>query len=348
MLYEDQTPEAIEARVLARIGARMDTREGSFARDIAAPVCTELAGFYQSLNAVVPIAFVDETSGEYLERRAGEFGLTRKPGTRARAALYFKGTAGVKLSAGTSFFTADGLEFLLERTVLLTGRDDTGTAEAAEPGAAYNTGEGAICRMARTAPGLASFTSGAAAGGTDPEAPAALLERLNLRRQKPAASGNPWHYIQWALEVNGVGAAKVLPLWDGPGTVKVLIVDGRRRPAAAEIVSAAAAHIEDERPIGAEVTVESAQGAPLSFAAEVTLEEGCTAEAARAAWQANLEAWLREISFEQYTVSYNRAAYLLLAVEGVQDFSQLTLNGGTESLHLEGHQVPVLEGVAVT
>ena len=50
---------------------------------------------------------------------------------------------------------------------------------------------------------------------------ARFYEKVRL----PATSGNAYHYQQWALEVSGVGAAKVFPLDNGPGTVGILVVD---------------------------------------------------------------------------------------------------------------------------
>ena len=44
-----------------------------------------------------------------------------------------------------------------------------------------------------------------------------ILKKVSL----PATSGSKYHYIQWAKEINGVGNAKCLPLWNGNGTVKL-------------------------------------------------------------------------------------------------------------------------------
>ena len=54
--------------------------------------------------------------------------------------------------------------------------------------------------------------------GTDDEVDDNLRDRLAIRVQKQATSGNAYHYEQWALSVPGVGAVKVIPVWDGPNT----------------------------------------------------------------------------------------------------------------------------------
>ena len=64
--------------------------------------------------------------------------------------------------------------------------------------------------------------------GTDTESDEALRQRFDVKAQLPVTSGNANHYIQWALEVPGTGAAKAIPLDTGPGTVTVLVVDDKK------------------------------------------------------------------------------------------------------------------------
>lgn len=96
--------------------------------------------------------------------------------------------------------------------------------------------------------GLTDYHSEAAAGGTDAESDAALLARIRERVQRPPTSGNGYQYRQWAMEIPGVGNAKVVELPGGPGTVGVTLVDSNDRAPSEEIVEAVEAHIEEERP----------------------------------------------------------------------------------------------------
>lgn len=349
-MFENQTPEAIKARVLASINQSqgVSPMAGGFADGVVGPFSEEQSKVYLSLDAVPSMVYVDEYSGGYIDLRCAEYGITRKAGTRARAAVTLTGAAGTVVPAGTVFLTAGGLEFgLLEGVELGADGTAAGTVEAAREGAAYNIEAGALTRMYVNLQGLDRYTNGAAEGGTDAESDAALCRRFYDYLQKPATSGNVYHYERWALEVDGVGACRVTPLWDGPGTVKVLIVDANREPATAEIVTACAAHIEEQRPIGATVTVKSAEGLRVDVSAEVSIDPSTTLEAVRAAFEANLDAYVKELAFESYTLLYNRIAYLLLSVPGVRDFAALTVNGGTASIAIGAEQVPVLGTVSV-
>ena len=358
-MFEDRTPETIKREVLEAVAAdgraEVSTIEGSYTDVLVGPLALEQSKVYQALSAVLAIAFPDEGSGGYIDLEGGKYGIYRKAGTRARADMTLSGRAGVIVPAGTVFCTQDGLEFALLEDILLSGGTDACTVEAVEAGSAYNVGAGELSQLLQTIPGLESWDNAAADGGTDEESDAALFSRIDAYRKRPATSGNPAHYEQWASEVDGVGAAKTLPTWDGPGTVKVLLVDSTLGPVAEHIVANAAAHIEEERPIGPVVTVESAQAVQIDVAATVTLDSSVTLPQVTTAFSAALEAFLKSLLLTAWrdrrgktvTIPFNRVAYLLLAVPGVLDYSALTLCSGNENITLTETQIPSLGEVRI-
>lgn len=347
-MFESITPESIKAAILAEAGDSLETREGSFLDSMAGPAAVEIWKVYQAMNAVISIAFPDESAGGYLDLEGAKYGITRKPGTRARCTMTLTGTAGSTIPAGTVFLTLEGLEFALLEDVLLTGGSDTGTAEATEIGSGYNVEAGAITRMVTTMTALSAWTNASATGGTDQESDAALYERIRDFRSRQATSGNAYHYEQWAMEVAGVGGAKIFPLWNGAGTVKVVLVDADMEPASSEIVAAAAAHIEGERPIGATVTVAAAQSLSIHVAAKLTLDGSTTLPEVKAVFASELDAYLKTLAFRTSILRYNQVAYLLLSLPGVLDFTSLTLNGGTGNVSIGAEQVPALGEVTLT
>lgn len=346
-MFEDVTVESIKAAILTDAGAELETREGSFLDSMAGPAALEIWKVYQSLSALVSIAFPDDTSGGYLDIEGAKYGITRKSGTKARAVMTLSGTAGTVVPAGTVFLTSGSLEYTLLEAVALTGGADTGTVEAAEVGDEYNVEAGTITQMVVTIPGLSTWTNAAAEGGTDQETDDALYLRIEAYRSKPATSGNAYHYEQWALEVDGVGKVQVLPLADGPGTVTVLVADSNLEPAVETIVDAVAAHIEEERPIGAAVTVAAPEALAVAVAATVTIDGTTDLETVQAALEDSLSAYLKGLVFDAETILYNRVAYLLLSIDGVTDYSALTVNGGTANVSIPDGSIPVLGEVTV-
>lgn len=349
-MFESRTAEQIKRHLVEAVAANtgLTGEDGGFLDHLLGPVAMELWSYYQALDATLPIAFVDESSGGYIDRRCEEYGLTRKPGAKALAVMTLTGKAGTTVPKDTAFLSTAGLEFDLMADVILTGGTDKGKVEAVAEGTDYNVEAGSLTQMVVTLPGLETWTNAAAMGGADQETDAALVGRLNAYLQKPATSGNVYHYERWALEVMGVGACRVTPLWAGPGTVKVLLVGQEMEPVDATVVAAAAANIEEQRPIGATVTVKSAQGLAINVAAKVTVAGSTTPEQVKETLGKLLEEYLKSVAFVSDAVLYNRVGYLLLGIEGVSDYTALTLNGGTRNVAIGAEQVPVLGEVAIS
>jgi uncharacterized phage protein gp47/JayE len=149
--------------------------------------------------------------------------------------------------------------------------------------------------------------------------------------------------------VSGVGHVAVLPLWNGAGTVKVIVSDPDKLPLDDTIVEAVAAHIEKERPIGAEVTVVSVEGLSVDISATCTLEDGATADSVAQALSARLEELFAEMELGAgETIRYNRVLATLLALPGVVDYGEMTVNEDTANLTLTTDQVPILGTVTIS
>ena len=165
-----------------------------------------------------------------------------------------------------------------------------------------------------------------------------------------------------------MGSAKVVELPGGPGTVGVTLVDSNDRAPSEEIVEAVTAHIEEERPIGAAVTVTAAGEREVTVAAQVSLTGGAGAGAVQAAFRAAAQVagvvigddlhtliegkygavYYKPADDQPYTLLYNRVLALLLNVEGVENFASLTVNGGTADVTIQAGEIPVLGEVSVT
>ena len=64
-MYEDKTPEAIKAEILAAIrqSQGLSAMAGGFADGVAGPVAEQLSEAYRALEGVTSMLFVDESSG---------------------------------------------------------------------------------------------------------------------------------------------------------------------------------------------------------------------------------------------------------------------------------------------
>lgn len=351
--FDSLTPEGVQDMLRAFVEDELglSTAQGTLLQIILAPGAYVFWEGLQALRAQVPISFVDETSGSFIDKDAAGYGITRKPGTAASVTLTFTGSAGTTVPAGTLCVTQDGLGFATDEDLTL-GEDGSGTvtATADAVGTAYNVLAGAIVSTQQAVSGVTSLTNeAAAAGGTDPETDAALFARLDAYKKTPPTSGNDRHYHQWALEVNGVGAASVIRCWDGPGTVKVIIADMALHPVTEELRAEVAAYIETQRPVTAEVTVESAAGVPVEVSVTVETDGTVFKLDTERELTERLAEYLGEIAFaEGAEVVYNRVLALVMGLPGVTDCSGLTVNGGTANVPLDATQIPMLGTVTVS
>lgn len=96
-------------------------------------------------------------------------------------------------------------------------------------------------------------------------------ERFEIHIKNDKTSGNKHHFKFWALEVYGVYFAKVFPLWNGNGTVKVTISDEDNMPVSGEILTNCYNHISDVMPIGCDLTVSNIIPIDINIKATIKL-----------------------------------------------------------------------------
>ncbi len=342
-MYENQTYESILQRLLDAVPSDVQKSEGSFIYDALAPAALELAQVYVQMDNVLNLGFAPTSHGQYLDYRAVEHGINRKSAAKASGQVIISGLAGTIIPAGSIFATSGGLKFVTTTEVSIGVSGEIATAIVAEDaGIKGNVPGSTINQIPVSLLGVTSVNNPHPTyGGTDQENDSDLLSRLLEKVREPATSGNISHYKQWALEVPGVGDARVLPTWNGPGTVKVILIDSNKQPTTSQLVQMAAAHIEEVRPVGASVTVVSASEISINVATTVTLIAGAVISEVQSAFQTALVNYLQKIAFRQSYVSYAQVGTLLLDVPGVMDYSGFTLNGGTANILVNETQVAI-------
>lgn len=347
-MYENITVEDIKKDILTRYQGDAQTNEGGYTNDMISGIAYKIWITLQSLDKVIPIAFVDESSGEYIDKRCAEFGIERKPGQKAVTTLTITGTNGIEIEKGKIFVTDDGLEFETDDFVTIANGTVTVSATALDIGTKYNVLDGTITTQLSSSQGVNTVTNNQATGGTEKETDKSLLTRLLEHMRNPATSGNIAHYKEWALEVDGVGDVQVVPTWNGPGTVKVIIIGNDKKPVDETIINNCFQHIEENRPIGASVTVESAIGVEVNVNAVLIIDDTTTIHTVKTKFTEVLSEYLKTLAFQKTTVVYNRISHMLLDIQGVEDYTTLTINEATNNIELQGYEVPILGTMEVT
>ncbi|MCD9024307.1 baseplate J/gp47 family protein [Cohnella silvisoli] len=350
-MYETQTKAAILQRMLDASPADIDKRQGSVTNDLLSPASIELALAYTELDNVLSAGFADTASGPYLDLRANEYGLTRKTAVKSVGTLTFSGPNGTVIPTGTIASTGGTtpIYFVTTAAGTISGGVITVNAEAQSAGASGNVSINAINVLLGDLVGIVTVANSVNFdAGADQESNAALLARYLERARRPATSGNANQYHQWALEVPGVSDAKVYPVWSGPGTVKVVLLDDEKTAPAPSVVTEATAYIESQRPIGATVTVAGATEVAINVSVDVTLAPGATLPQVKALIESGVKAYLATLAFVDPLVRYTRIANVILDIPPIIDYVSLTVNGGTSNIPIADGSVAVLGTVTVT
>ena len=340
--------EQILQRLLDQISSEYDKTVGSFFYDVSKPLAIELEQTYAKLENILLNGFAITATGAYLDNKVAEQGLVRKPATKAEGAVYITGTPGTiipdgsKVASDNLIFSVFGAYELVDASTYVYVFCDTA-------GSVGNVPIGSIKKFPVTLTGLTGVTNlEAITGGYDTETDEELRQRYFDKVSAPVSSGNKYHYINWAKEVTGVGDVKVLPLWNGAGTVKVIIINSNRGVASQSLIDEVTAKIEDSRPIGANITVESAVPLSINVSATLTLLTSISLETVIPKIEALIGAYLKHTAFSQDYISYAHIGGAILSVDGVLDYTNLKVNNGTVNIAIDENEVAVLGEVVLT
>lgn len=362
-LFPDETEDAILTRMRAWANEGLDpalnadqwtdTREGSQWFIGVRPSVIELAKAYDLVGTeVVAAGMAVWAWGPYLDDHAEIQQLVRLAATPAEGSVTFSGPNGTFIDVGTTMSTepatpdADVPEF--ETTA--SGTISAGTLVlpivATEGGVAGDVSANAITVPSTPVPAGVTFTNPAATdGGTDVETDEALRLRV-VQAYQGKGAGTQRDYVRWAGDWSGVGRVTVIPLWDGPGTVKVIVTDANGQPVSAGVVNGLQADLDptavtgqgDGRaPIGATVTVATAVAFAITVAGTVFTEDGYTLDgsggtvAIRAAIIAALKRYIEAVQPGDEIV-FEKVRGIMVTVLGAHDVSGVLLNGATANV----------------
>ncbi len=359
-LTEDE--DTIHERMLSNF-QDVSTLEGDFIYDATRPTAEESAQLKQlGLQNNLKIAFPQTSYGEYLEWLGECKGVFKNQPTKSVGVITFIGIQGTIITKGTIVTTVatdekQSIEFELLETKTI-GENETVDikAECRIAGIIGNVSKGSISVLLGSINGIKSVNNKEDfKGGTDIEDEEHFRERVLVSEQEDRLSGASSDYIRWAKEVDGVGYAYVVPEWNGAGTVKVLILDKNRKAATQELIDKVQEYIyplnvegnrDGKAPIGAIVTIATPQTLLINVKASFVFLNGFSQETVLNILKNKIDKYLDKIDIGG-TVSYN-AIYaltgsMMLTDEGIQDFSNLTINDGTTNIILNDQVVGIGE-----
>lgn len=279
---------------------------------------------------------VDNLTGDELTRLVFQRkGTERKLATNSTGEIKIVDGNGT-IKQGDIFSSESGLQYIAMETKDVVS-DDYIKIKCVTAGSIGNVTKGSITQMPITIAGINNIINEEpTVGGEDEEKDDDLRERYYADLREPATSGNEYHYKQWAKEVEGVGEANVIPLWNGNNTVKVIIINSDRQVASEDLVSRVQKYIdpdskglgEGEAPTGAYCTVVTANAVPINIVLTgVTHTSTSTKSTIENAIKQKVIDYLKQIAFKQLFVSVAQISNIIMDSAGVTDYETFTVNG---------------------
>ncbi|MDO5123557.1 MAG: baseplate J/gp47 family protein [Eubacteriales bacterium] len=195
-------------------------------------ICGELYAIATNLEWVKRQLFVDEATGEYLDRHAESRGIVRKNAKKATSEVVFSITEpalfDIEIPKGTVVSTAGEsplrFETLRDCTISMGTTARMVEAVAMSPGKIYNVGAGKVTVVVTPPAGVEKVTNpDPFIGGEDAESDEDLRARIIESMKIPLTGANAEYYRALAMSVEGVTGACVVPKSRGLGTVDVYI-----------------------------------------------------------------------------------------------------------------------------
>ena len=347
-MFEDYTYEFILEEMLDRIPDTQDKREGSVIYDALAPAAVELANAYTQLDFILSQSFADTADREYLIRRAAERGITPYPATSA----VFKAVSSptiIEIPTGTRYSLGD-------YTYSVTAKNSDGEYQVTceQTGSAPNGFFGDLIPIDYIN-GLESITlTELLIPGEDEEETEVFRERYYESLNAQAYGGNVKDYKDKTNSIEGVGGVKVYPVWNGGGTVKLVIINSDYGVASKTLVQTVQDTIDPTQdgkgvglaPIGHVVTVVSCGSQTVNVGLHLTFADGYTFDGIKSQITDVIDKYLLELSktwadTTNLIVRISQIETRLLTITGITDISDTTLNDEMKNLTIDADNIPV-------
>lgn len=334
------TYEEILQRMLDRVSNDIDKREGSIIYDALAPCAAELAQLYVELEQFLNECFADTAGREYLIKRAAERGLYPKPATCAVLAARFN----TEVPLGTRF-SLDGLNYSVTA-------ENAVTCETA--GTEGNRHFGRLIPIDYVEGLETAEITSLLIPGEDDEDTEAFRSRYLSGLNTSAFGGNITDYKQKTCSLDGVGGVKVYPVWNGGGTVKMVIISSEYSAPSSELIEMVQNTIDPTgdgqgigiAPIGHIVTVEGVSAVAVNITATITYEDGWDYVSCKDYIEEAAEDYLAELRAQwadsgSIIVRISQLETRILGCPGVVDITDTELNGAEVNLTLGADEIPV-------
>ena len=354
--------------MLENVPDDIDQREGSVIYDALAPAAMVMAQQSLARANIIKQTYIKTAQDQFLDYRAEEHGTSRYAATQTEVKAKFLDSDGNTINnvqIGDQFASIG--ETPIFYTVQKINDDLTGELTADDPGTTANSYIGQILPVTSNDSLSWAEITEIVAPARDEETDDHLRDRLLKADDWIAYGGNITDYLAMLSKISEVGAGQVYPVWNGAGTVKLVIVDNNLMPASADLVKKVKNIIDPVdnesqgyglAPIDHQVTVVAPTPLKVNISATVNIDGTHGIDIVKAKIKTAIEEYFKLLRQSWNTIDaktgrgYSQTIYRskilsqIMMVDGVINSSVPTLNGSDQDIALvfnnQTSQLPVL------
>lgn len=335
-MFENMTFENILKNALDKVPSSFDKREGSVIYDALAPAAAEIAQLYIDIDFILKQTFADTADRAYLIMRANERGI--KPYEASYAVG--KGVFNIPVPIG-SRFSID----IYNYTVTELMSENTYKMVCETAGSSPNGYIGQLIPVEYIKGLTSAQLTEILIFGEDEEDTESFRKRYLSSFNSQAFGGNIQDYKNKTNSIQGVGGVKVYPVWNGGGTVKLVIISSEYTAPTDELIQNVQTIIDPVQnqgkglgisPIGHIVTVEGVTETTLNITTQITYTEGWSFEDIKDAVNDIIDSYFNELNsnwqdLNNIIVRISQLESRLLDIEGITDIAHTAFNGIEEN-----------------
>lgn len=331
----------------------VDTNQGSIYRDASDGHIIRVAKFFNDLNLVADIISINTCTGDILDERLKERGMERNPPADTPA-VYYVEFVGAEPEVG-DVVSCDGYFFTVEKVNerwAIRSSEETGTDM-------NHLVFGLPVIPERDVDNLISATlQELAIPAVDMEDDDSARERFINKISGPSENGNKAQIRSWCEALEGVGRARIIPLWKGEGTALGIIISTQGTKPTDAVVELVQETIdpgaegmgEGMATIGCHFTAIAVEEVKIDIVVNVFAQDS-TYQNIQEEIQAAAKDYLKGISLRSdasdIVVRYNSIGAIVAGISSIVDYDELLINGGTDNVVCTQYQVPVIGEVKV-
>lgn len=354
----------IHNRMMKNLPSDIDNMPGGFPYDFTRPTAiekSELINYH--LARTLMIAFPQYAWDDWLDLHGQQVHLTRHPAKKATGSITLTGTVGTEIAQGTIVCTpatenTPAIQYITNEDCTI-GDEGTVTVDitAMKGGKKYNIPANTICILAKPNKNIKSVTNKEAiTGGEERESNDDYYDRIAAEyANNMTYLGNDSDYVRWAKEA-GAGDCIVVGAADGPGTVKLVLIDRNGQPANESLIKDVYDYIvsPDDRTARLLPTACAKLSCVAATTVKITYEcTGLTLDDTTDIEQVKKEfktavAKVYDKAKNDSLLRYNDVRPLLSEISGVKDFFAFTINGSTVNIKLAQEEYPETGDVIFT